>query len=222
MHEPRRRAQIKRPATLKPAAMSRTKSRAQTAKDLMPILCTAMLLGVPVWGIMEPLKDHVGHRCPSCPVGAAVWTFDGENYVLVPGQEAVAGIVGIAFGALVPMRKRYADGPSICGVRTRYYRRYRMPVVSPVALIQREWPTDTAKKVAVFVVMFMALILTTSASLAVGAAHTTDNTYGRMKKIGSRGPLFGPALGACQGRHCVGCLSVRQRALSRTLAAWAP
>ena len=222
MHKPRRRAWIKKQAAPKPAAMSRRKSRAQATKDMMPILCIAMLLGVPVWGIMEPLKDNVGHRCPSCPVGAAVWTFDGENYVLVPGQEAVAGIVGIAFGALVPMRRRYADGPSICGVGTRYYRRYRMPVVSPVALIQRGWPTDTAKKAAVFVVMFLALILTTSASLAVGAAHTTDNTYGRMKKIGSRGPLFGPALGACQGRHCVGCLSVRQRALSRTLAAWAP
>lgn len=203
------------------AAISRTESRSQATKDVIPILVVALMLSVPVWGITESLKDNVGHRCPSCPVGATVWMLNGEDYVLLPGQETIAGIVGIAFGALVPMRRRYADGPSICGVGTRYYRHYRMPVVSPIALIQRGWPTTTAKKVVVFVIMFLTLILTTTASFVAGAAHTTDTTYGRMKKFGSSGPLFSPALGACQGRHCVGCLSVRQWVLSRTLPTWA-
>jgi len=38
-----------------------------------------------------------------------------------------------------------------------------------------------------------------------------------IKGMGSSGSLFGPGLGPCQGRHCVGCLSSRQRYLSKLL-----
>ena len=38
-----------------------------------------------------------------------------------------------------------------------------------------------------------------------------------IKGMGGSGSLFGPGLGPCQGRHCVGCLSARQHYLSKLL-----
>lgn len=73
-------------------------------------------------GITEPLKGNVRHGCPSCPVGAAVWALYGENCVLPPGQETVAGNAGNAFAALVPTGRRHSDGPPTCGVGTNLRR----------------------------------------------------------------------------------------------------
>lgn len=41
-----------------------------------------------------------------------------------------------------------------------------------------------------------------------------------MKGINDKGSMFIPGTGACQGRHCIGCLSVRQHKLSKKIRGW--
>lgn len=189
---------------------------ATTWKDLQGVLLVTLVVGIAVWGITEPLENGT-NRCASCPVGGTVWMLNETDYVLIPDQLTMAGIGGVALGLLFPLRRRYADGPVICGVKTRHRRHYRLPSVSPIAMIQRGWPANPERRIALFVLMFVALTVTMTSSFLVGAMHTTHETYGNMKRWRDKGPLFGPALGACQGLHCVGCLSARQWALSRAL-----
>ena len=198
------------------ATGSHTSLGATTWRDIWSVLPVALAVGIAVWMITEPL-ENAANRCASCPVGGTVWMLNETDYVPIPDQLTTAGIAGVILGLLFPLRRRYADGPIICGVETRYRKHYRLASASPIAMIRRGWPTNPARRVTLFVLMFVALTVTMASSFLVGAAYTTHRTHGSMKKLGDKGPLFGPALGACQGRHCVGCLSARQWFLSRSL-----
>ena len=58
------------------------------------------------------------------------------------------------------------------------------------------------------------------ATMPINPTFTTHETHGSLKRLGDKGSLYGPALGACQGRHCVGCLVATQHSISRTVRMW--
>lgn len=190
-----------------------------TARDILTMLGTTLIIGFMVWGFTHPMESGV-NRCHSCPVGGTVWMINESDYVPIPDQVTTAGIVGVIIGLLFPLRRRYANGPVMFGRRTRYRRHFSFSGATPTARIQNGLATSTMGRLVILTLLLAALALSSVSTYATGATHTTGDSYGSLKKIGGKGPLYAPALGPCQGKHCVGCLSIRQRELWKRIRTW--
>ena len=190
-----------------------------TASDILTMLFTTLLIGVAVEVVTQPMESGV-NRCPSCPIGGPVWMINESDYVPIPDQMTTAGIVGVVVGLLFPLRRLHADGPVMFGMRTRYRRYHSFSGGSPTARIQNGLATSTVGRLSIFVILLVGLSISSVAAYSTGTTHTTHESYGHMKRLGERGPLYTPALGPCQGRHCVGCLSIRQRELWKRIRTW--
>ena len=183
-----------------------------TASDIMYMLLTTLIMGIAFWAVTYPMESGV-NRCQSCPVGTPVWMINESDYVLIPDQVTTAAIVGVIIGLLFPLRRRYAEGPDMFGKRTRYRHDYSFSGASPLARIQNGLATSAMGRVSIFILVLIILSMSSVASHTTGTMHTTHKSYGHMKRWGEQGPLYTPALGPCQGRHCVGCLSIKQHEL---------
>ena len=190
-----------------------------TASDILTMLGATLIMAFALWMVTYPMESGV-NRCSSCPVGGPVWMLNKSDYVPIPDQLTTAGIVGVVIGLLFPLRRRYADGPVMFGMRTRYRRHYSFSGATPVARIQNGMATSAMGRLVIFTLMVVVLAMSSVSAYATGATHTTSDSYGSMKKIGEKGPLYIPAMGPCQGKHCVGCLSIRQHELWKRIRTW--
>ena len=162
-----------------------------TASDILAMLTITLIIGFALWMVTYPMESGA-NRCSSCPVGVPVWMLNESDYVPIPDQVTTASIVGVVIGLLFPLRRRYADGPVMFGMRTRYRRHYSFSGATPVARIQNGMATSTMGRLVIFTLMLVVLALSSVSAYATGATHTTGNSYGSMKRMGKKAHYTSP------------------------------
>lgn len=174
------------------------------------LIVVVSLASVAVWSFTEPLDDYLGVRCANCSAGHGVWVFMGTPYPSLT-QIEFAGLVGIVLGLTLPLPRRYADGPVMFGVHTRYRQRAAPKQVSMSRLFKEGHAFGVFDRQATIALWMLFLVISTITALQAYGAYTTGTVHAQMAylKKGNETMYVQQTLGPCQGRHCFWCWVAR-------------